>query len=443
MFSAWLDRFFQISARGSTIRRELVAGLTIFSAMAYIMAVNPSILSAAGLARHDMVMTTIAGAVAGTLIMALWAKLPIALAPTMSSNVLFSQVIIVQGHFSPAIAFTTVFCSGLCFTALSLTRIRQKIINGFPPVIIIGIQAAIGAFAARLGLTSAGIAIPSPQGLTFGSFSDPSVLLALAGVVICGASLICKIPAGFLLTIILITIIGLFVPDGQGHYITRLPDHFLDWPHYPAHLLFPFDFGGFFSHIGLLLPVTLYLLLSDFFDATSTLMSVVQRSNAHNTSTPLKLNARAFIADGFASVTGSALGTSTVSAYVENMTGAEIGARTGLTAFVVALLFACSCFLWPLITAIPSLATAPVLIMVGLSMASVLNQLPATFDDMITPLFMFLIAAVTGNFMLSLACGMLFYSALALLSRRFSRLTPLMAGLDIVFILYLILQSHF
>lgn len=443
MISAWLDRFFQISKRGSTIQRELLAGLTIFSAMAYIVAVNPSILSATGLARHDMVMTTIAGAVSGTLIMALWARLPVALAPIMSSNVLFTQVIIVQGHFSPQIAFTAVFWSGICFTALSLTHIRQKIIRAFPPVIIIGIQAAIGAFVARLGLTTSGIAVSSPQGLTFGSLTDPSVILTLAGIIICAASLTKKIPAGFLITIALITITGLFIPDHHGHFITQLPDHFLDWPHYPEHLLFPFDFSGFFTHIGLLLPITLYLLLSDFFDATSTLMSVVQRSNAHSDSDPLELNSRAFVADGLASVAASSLGTSTVSAYVENLTGAEIGARTGLTALIVALLFACSSFLWPLITAIPALATAPVLIMVGLSMTSCLGQLPATLDDMITPLFMFLMAAVTGNFMLSLTLGMLFYSCLALLTGRLSRLTPILLGLDVVFIFYLILQSHF
>ncbi|QHI95802.1 NCS2 family permease [Aristophania vespae] len=443
MFLTWLDRFFHISQRGSTISREIVAGLTVFGAMAYIMAVNPTILSATGLARHDMVMTTIAGAVAGTLIMALWAKLPIALAPAMSSNVLFTQVIIVQGHFSPRTAFTVVFCSGLCFTALALTQLRQKIINGFPPAIIIGVQAAIGAFVARLGLITAGIAVPSPGGLAFGSLSDPSVILALSGIALCAAFLICKIPAGFLITIFVLTITGLFVPNGHGGVITQLPNRFFDWPHYPTHLLFPFDFKEFFSHLGLLIPITLYLLLSDFFDATATLMSVVQRSNLHENTGKLKLDSSAFAADGLASVVGATLGTSTVSAYVENLAGAEAGARTGLAAIVVALLFALSCVLWPLITAIPALAISPILVLVGLSMTSCLGRLSSSLDEALAPLFMFLIAAVTGNFMLSLTCGMLLYSGLAVVSRQFSRLTPVVLSLDIVFIGYMVLQTYF
>lgn len=443
MFPAFIDRYFHISRRGSTIGREIIAGLTVFGAMAYIVAVNPAILASTGLARHDMVMTTIAGAVAGTLIMALWARLPIALAPAMSSNVLFAQVIVQQAHVSPSTAFTVVFFSGTCFTILSLTRIRQKIIRGFPPTIILGIQIAIGAFIARIGLISAGIAVPSPTGINFASLSQPSVILALCGIFLCALLSVLRVPAGLLLTIIIVSIIGIFVPDHAHHPITALPSHLIDWPHYPTHLLFPFDFHDFFQHIGLLLPITLYVLLSDFFDATGTMMSVTHRAGLTGTPEKPTLDYRAFASDGAASIIGAILGTCTVSAYLESLAGAEAGGRTGLSALVVALLFALSCVFWPLITSIPALATAPVLVLVGLGMLSSLSRLPSSLEESITPLFMLLIAVITGNFMLSLACGMLLYTGVACVLRHFKKITPIIIGLDIAFICYMLLQSRF
>nr|WP_237442353.1 NCS2 family permease [Saccharibacter sp. 17.LH.SD] len=443
MFSNFLDRYFRISQRGSTIPREIIAGLTIFGAMAYIIAINPAILASIGLDRHDMVMTTIAGAAAGTLIMALWARLPIALAPAMSSNVLFAQVIVQQAHIKVATAFTVVFLSGIFFTLLSLTRIRLKIVRGFPPAIILGIQVAIGIFIARIGLIESGIAISSPHGLTFAPLSDPLVIFSLCGLLLCALLNILKVPAGLLLTIIIMTIIGLFISDQHGHSVTALPSQLIDWPHYPTQFLFPFDFHDFFSHIGLLLPITLYVLLSDFFDATATMLSVTHRAGLSGTPEHPELDHRAFTADGAASVVGATLGTCTVSAYLESLAGAEAGGRTGLSAFIVALLFVLSCVFWPLIICIPSLATAPVLVMVGLSMLSSLSRLPNRIEDAITPLTMLLISAVTGNFMLSLACGMLLYTGIIIALRQFKRLTPIVIGLDITFFCYMILQSHF
>lgn len=443
MFSGLLDRFFYISQRGSSFGREVVAGLTIFGSMAYIVAVNPAILASTGLLRHDMVMTTIAGAVAGTLIMALWARLPIALAPAMSSNVLFAQVIVQQAHVGPRTAFTVVLFSGLCFTALSMTKLRQKISQGFPPIIILGVQLAIGAFIARIGLISAGIAVATPTGLAFGSLAQPGVILALFGVLGCILLTVLRLPAALLLTVIVITMIGLFLPDLHGQPITHLPASFIDWPHYPTSLLLPFDFGDFFKHIGILLPITLYVLLSDFFDATGTLISVAHRAGLCGTEEHPELDPRAFASDGAASIVGAMLGTCTVSAYVESLAGAESGGRTGLSALVVAFLFAVSCIFWPLITIIPTLATAPVLVVVGLNMMHGFSRLSVEFKEAVTPLVMGLIAAVTGNFMLSLACGMLLYTGLAVTMRQFQRLTPIVLGLDIAFICYMILQSRF
>ena len=436
-----LDRWFQISERGSTVSREIIAGLTVFGAMAYIVAVNPAILSSAGLDRHDMVMTTIAGAVAGTLLMAIWARLPIALAPAMSSNVLFSQVIVQQAHVSPSTAFTVVLFSGLCFTLLSLSQIRQKIIKGFPPAIVLGIQIAIGAFIARIGLMSAGVAVPSTVGFSFGSLGNPTVLLGLGGIALCAILNALRVPAGLLIAIVIITIAGIFIPTAHGP-ITKLPSNLVDWPHYPTHLFLPFDFHGFFSHLGLLVPITIYFLLSDFFDATATMMTVAHRAGLDGTDGRPGLDHRAFASDGAASVIGASLGTCTVSAYVESLAGVEAGGRTGLSALIVALLFAASSVFWPLITSIPAVATAPVLVLVGMSMLGALSRLPATFSEAAPPVLMLLIATITGNFMLSLTCGLLLYTALAVALRDYKRLTPIVVGLDIAFVLYMFLETH-
>lgn len=440
--SSWLDRHFRIGQRGSTVQREILAGLTTFGAMAYIMAVNPAIMANAGLAQHDMIMTTIAAAICGTLLMALFANMPIALAPAMSSNAIFAQIVVKQIHVDVRTAFTIVLLGGVAFTALSITRLRHKIIQAFPEPIVLGIQVAIGIFIARLGMVTGNLAVVAPDGFHFGALSDPSALLTLFGLFIAGVFMVLRVPAGMLLTIIAVTVVSLFVHK-NGHALASLPTHPMEWPHYPTQLLFPFNFGDFFSHLELLLPITLYFLISDFFDATGTMYSVANRAGLTKPDGSTLLGRAAFAADGSASMIGAALGTSTVSAYVESLVGVEAGGRTGLTALVVALLFAASSIFWPLIVMIPSEATAPILILVGLSMLSALGQAAnQSKEALLTPALMLLIAVLTGNFMISLALGLLFYSLMLLVTCQFVRLTPMVLGLDAVFLFYLVLISR-
>lgn len=439
---SWLDRHFSISERGSTPQREILAGLTTFGAMAYIMAVNPAIMGAAGLDRHDMIMTTIAAAFCGTLLMALIANLPIALAPAMSSNVIFAQVVVQQMHVAPATAFTIILLGGTAFTALSVSRLREKLVRAFPQPVVMGIQVAIGIFIARIGMITGGLAVPAADGFHFGELGNPAVLLCLGGLGVAAIATVCRLTGGLLLAIAVVTIAGLFLND-HGHPITRWPEHLAEWPHYPTHLLFAFDFHDFASHLGLLLPITLYFLISDFFDATGTMFSITSRAGilqADGTPTPSRA---AFAADGAASMIGSALGTCTVSAYIESLVGVEAGGRTGLTAVVVALLFLASAVFWPIITIIPAIATAPVLILVGLGMLShIFSMQDRAPEAVMTPLLMLLIAVLTGNFMYSLALGLIFYSVLLMATRQFARLTPTLLGLDAIFLFYLILTSQ-
>lgn len=437
-----LDRYFNITRRGSTPGREVVAGLTTFGAVAYIMAVNPAILSMAGLDHHDMIMTTIAASVCGTLLMALMANLPIALAPAMSSNIIFAQVVVMHMGVSAAVAFAMVFLGGIVFVLLALTSWRQKIIDGFPDPVVCGIRCAIGAFIVRIGMTTSGLLVPSHDGFAFGLLRQPAVELALGGLALAMVLSYLRVPAAMLLSIIVTSCAGLFVHGPDGRLLTRLPAHVSDWPHYPYHLLFAFDFHGLFANILVLFPVTLYFFLSDFFDATGTMMAVTQRATQGRDGPPLPLGRSAFCADGAASVIGAILGTSTVSAYLESLVGVEAGGRTGLCAMVVAALFALSSFFWPLITAIPAVATGPVLIVVGVGMLSTLAS-PQThgLDDLASPLLMVVITLMTGNFMLALACGLLLHTLLLVGRRQWRRLTPMLVGLDIVFVVFLYLES--
>ncbi|WP_342629057.1 NCS2 family permease [Nguyenibacter vanlangensis] len=438
----WIDRTFHITRRGSTVVRELVAGLTTFGAMAYIMIVNPAIMALAGLDRHDMIMTTIAASVCGSLLMAVMANLPIALAPAMSSNLIFAQVVVAQMGIAPPVAFTMVLIGGVAFVLLSLSRWRQKIVMGFPVPVRNGIHCAIGAFIAHIGMVSGGLAVAGAQGFSFGALRDPAVLLATAGLFLAGALRMLRVPAGMLLSIVVLTVAGCFVHHPDGTVVTHLPDRWIEWPHYPAHLLFSFDFHGFLTHIGLVLPVTLYFFLGDFFDATGTMMAVTRRAGLTVEDGQPVLGRAAFAADGAASVAGAVLGTSTVTAYLESLVGVEAGGRTGLVGVTAAVLFLAASVLWPIITAVPALATAPVLVLVGLGMLSDMGKA----DDgepggVLAPLLMVLVTVMTGNFMVSLALGLLLYTALAVAARRWSEVTPILLALDAVFVVYLVLAS--
>ncbi|GCD53139.1 NCS2 family permease [Acetobacter pasteurianus] len=440
---ACLDRAFDISGRGSSIPKEVVAGITTFGAMAYIMAVNPNILASAGLDQHAMVITTIASAVVGSFIMAVGANLPIALAPVMSSNVVFAQIVVVRMGVPPAQAFTMVLLGGLAFLFLSLTPWRRRIVETFPLSVKQGIHFAIGAFVAHIGIVNGGLVTKGGEGLVFGQLSNPVVLLALAGVFLAMMLKWARVPAAILLSVIAVTIAGLWVAHPDGSKVTQLPAHWVDWPSYPWFMLFPYDFHGLFANLFLVLPITLYFFLGDFFDATGTMMAVMQRSGLKDKQGQPLLVKSAFVADATASVIGSALGTSTVSAYLESLVGVEEGGRTGLTALVVACLFAVSSILWPLIICVPAVATAPALILVGLGMLGSLTDLKSlAVQERVIPLFMLLVTVLTGDFMVSLAFGLLLHTAFVLTTRKWAELTLMLCGLDCVFILYLVLSSR-
>nr|WP_315218876.1 NCS2 family permease [uncultured Duganella sp.] len=439
--AARADRFFQLSARGTTPAREAIAGCTTFAAMSYIVVVNPLILAAAGMDRNGLFLATIVSAMAATLVMALWANLPIALAPGMGTNIVFAQVVVAQMGVPWQTGLAMVLLNALVFLVLSLTRWRARIVAAFPEPVKIGMQCSIGVFIAWLGLRSGGLLVGDAGSLVaFSRLHDGAAWLTLGGILFTAMLLVRRVPGAFLLTMLVVSAVGLFVADAEGRPLTRLPDHWFGVPAFTGELLFALDFRGFFSHFMMLLPVTLYFLLIEFFSGTATMFGVIRSAGLLKPNGDLPSARAAFASDALGSVIGAAAGTSTVTAFVESVAGVEAGARTGLSGVVVAALFGLALFFGPLLTAIPACATAPVLVMVGLCMLDGLRDLDtSTPENYLPPLLMLLVTACCADLMVALALGCFVYTLMLAARRRWPG--AMVLGLDAVFVLYLVLRG--
>jgi AGZA family xanthine/uracil permease-like MFS transporter len=275
----------------------------------------------------------------------------------------------------------------------------------------------------------------------FASLSDHAALVTLLGIVFTPVLLALRIPGALLLSIGTITVAGLFVRDAHGHGLTTLPVHLFAVPPLTSTLFFAFDFHQFFAKFFVLLPITLYFLLSEFFSGTSTLLAVSRRAGLLTPAGEIPAARAAFSSDALASVIGAALGTSTVTAYVESVTGVESGGRTGMVGVVVAALFVLTLFFAPLIEMVPAQATAPTLVLVGVLMMEGLagiDMRQPTYS--LPPLLMLVVTACTGDLMAGLAIGLFVYSATSLALSGWRRLTPMVLALDGVFVLYLVLK---
>ena len=435
-----MDRFFCVTARSSTVSTEVVAGLTTFGTMSYVLAVNPAIMSASGMHVRSLIIVTALASMIGTLIMALWANLPIALAPGMGGNVIFAQVVVVKLGFSYHTALTMVLIGGVLFLILSATRIRERMVLGFPEPIRIGMQCGIGLLIAYIGLSNSGILSQINGQPSFGVLTSPPVLLAFIGMLATPVLVARRVPAALLVSIILITLIGIFVHGADGLALTKLPAQIALLPTFPRELFFAFDFRDFVQHFFLVLPITLYFFLSDFFSATATLVGVTRRGGLIDANGNIPNAREAYLADGAASVIGSMLGSSTVAAYVESATGVEAGGRTGLSGIVVALLFGVSLFLWPIISIIPAQATGPALLMVGVLMLEGVRGLDFSVpENAMPPFFILIITAVTTDLMMGLASACFLYTLIAAARKMWTKLTPVLLVLDAVFVVYIVL----
>ena len=424
-----------------TVSREIIAGCTTFGAMSYIVVVNPAILAATGASVHDLITVTALAAMIGTLIMALMARLPIALAPGMGSNVVFAQVVVVRMGMSYGTALTMVLLGGLLFVLLSLTRFRERLVQGFPDAIRIGLQCGIGLFIAYLGLRNGGIIAGGAHGrVAFGSLRDPSVLLVFASILLTPALMSLRVPGALLISIGAVTAAGLFVHDAAGHAMTVRPSHLMELPSLPRSLFWAFDLRQFTGHLFLVLPITLYFFLSDFFSATATLIGVTRRAGMMDAEGRIPNARRAYLADGLASVIGAMIGSSTVAAYVESAAGVEAGGRTGLVGVVVAALFGISLFFWPLIAVVPPQATTAALVVVGVLMMQGVRDIGAERpEDAIAAILIMLVVVTTTDLMMGLCTGCFAYTLIVLATRAWDRITPMLLCIDGVLLVYVVL----
>jgi len=366
-----VSRFFQLEKRGTTPFREFQAGLTTFAAMAYILAVNPSILANTGMDKGALVTVTAITAAVATALMALFTNYPIAMAPGMGINAFFTFTICLARGVPWQEALGMVFINGIIFLSLSVSGVREKIIASIPVGLKIAVTCGVGLFIAFIGLKNGGVIVASQA--TFvehGDFTSGPVALTLIGIILIALMVARKVPGAIVIGILAITIAGLFTSNGAGGRVTDLSHGIFSYPQSAAPVFLKLSFGFLHSWGGFTkaLPFIFTLLLVDMFDNIGTLIGVTKRAGLLDEDGRLPKAGRALLADSIATILSALLGTSTVVSYIESASGVEAGGRTGLTAIWVSLLMLAALFLTPLILAIPPCATAPALVIVGIFM---------------------------------------------------------------------------
>jgi len=426
-----LDKFFKITENKSTLKTEIVAGITTFMTMVYILAVNPGILSAAGMDKDAVFTATALSAVIATLVMALVAKLPFALAPGMGLNAFFAFTVVLGMGYSWEFALTAVFLEGIIFILLTAFNIRELIVNSIPLNLKHAVSVGIGLFIAFIGLKGTGLIVDNPATLvSLGSMKEPAVLVGLAGVLIIGVLLTKKIKGAILIGILASTILGLFVG------VTVIPEDFtlVSLPPSIEPIFFKFDFSQIFT-IDMLIVLFTFLFV-DMFDTVGTLVGVSSKSGMLDKDGKVPRVKQALFADSIGTFIGAILGTSTVTTYVESAAGVAEGGKTGMTALTVAAMFALSLFFAPLFMIIPAAATAPALIIVGLFMISPIMKIDLTdYTEAIPAFFTIIMMPLTYSIAEGIVFGMLSYVLLKLLTGRFKEIKPIMIIIAILFII--------
>lgn len=441
-----LDRWFQLTAQGTTLRRELVAGLTTFAAMAYILAVNPAILSGAGIDKGALITATALASAIMTVVMAVMTNYPIALAPGMGLNAFFTFGICIGAKIPWQAALGIVFYGGVVFFLLSISGIRQKIITAIPHELKLAITCGIGLFIAFIGLKNGGVIVASPPTfVSLGNFKEPGPMLVLGGIILSAVLVWRKIPGAIVITVIVLTIAGFFLkgPDGKGGLvpITSKPDAFIAMPASLEPTFFKLDLAYFWTHWKECVPLMLALLFVDLFDNMGTLIGVCQRAGLLDKDGNLPKIGRALIADASAAMVGSTLGTSTVTSYIESAAGVEAGGRTGLTAISTAICFVLALFLTPLIAIIPGVATAPALVIVGVFMMQSVAELDLKdFTKAVPAVVTMLAMPLTFSIAEGIALGFIVYVFFNLLIGRARQVTPLAYVLGVLFLAHLIFR---
>ncbi len=424
-----LNKLFGFDPTQTTIRKEIVAGITTFLTMSYILAVNPTMFSLLdGMPGGAVFTSTALAAIIGCLAMAFWGKLPFGLAPGMGLNAFFVYSVCLGMGYSWQFALTAVLLEGFIFILLTATNVREAIVNAIPLSLRNAIGAGIGLFIAFIGLSSAGVVVKNEATLVaLGEITSGSALLALIGLVITGFMYARKIPGAILIGILATMIIG--IPMGVTEF-KGVVSH----PESIEPIFCQFEFDKIFT-LDMLVVVFTFLFI-DMFDTVGTLVGVCTKANMVDENGNIRRLKEAFMADSIATTAGAVLGTSTTTTYVESAAGVAQGGRSGLTAFAVAVCFAVSLFFSPLFLSIPAGATAPALIIVGLLMLESIVKIPFDdFSESIPAFICIIMMPLTYSISNGILLGMIAYVAMNLICGKFKKLSPAMYILAVLFIL--------
>jgi AGZA family xanthine/uracil permease-like MFS transporter len=439
--SNFLEHFFKLKEKGTNLKTEFIAGLTTFAAMSYVLVVNPSILGAGGMPIEGLITVTAIAACLGTLLMAFMTNYPIAMAPGMGLNAFFAFTICLTREIPWDAALGIVFWNGILFLLLSVTGVRTKIAEAIPAALKIGVQCGIGLFIAFIGLKNAGLVVDNPATfVSIGDLSEPATLLALAGIILTIVLVIRKVTGAILISVIVLTIIGAFIPVGDG-YLTQHTSQIIGLPDSISTTFFAMDIMYPIEYFAETWDLIFALLFVNMFDTIGTLIGVSRRANLLNKQGKLPKMGKAMTADAVASVMGAAIGTSPVTSYVESAAGVSAGGRTGLTSVFVALCFILALFLTPLMKVIPLMATTPALIMVGILMMDSFRQLD--FDDLTslaTATVALLAMPLTFSISEGIALGFITYVGIMLGTGRYKQVTLITYIMAAVFVLRYVLD---
>ncbi|MBI9035050.1 MAG: NCS2 family permease [Bacteroidales bacterium] len=425
-----LEKLFGFSPQKNTVKTEVLAGITTFMTMAYILAVNPAILSATGMDKEALFTATALSAIIGTLVMAFVAKLPFALAPGMGLNAFFAFTVVLSMGYTWQFALTAVFIEGIIFILLTAFNIRELIVNAIPINLKHAVSAGIGLFIAFIGLQNAGIIVNNDAVLVgLGDMKSHTVWVGFFGILVTGVLLVLNVKGSLLIGILSSTILALILG------VTQLPaGGLVSVPPSVEPIMWQFDFSNVFS-LDMLIVLFTFLFV-DMFDTVGTLVGVTDKAGMLTKDGKVPRVKQALFADAIGTTFGAMLGTSTVTTYVESAAGVAEGGRTGLTAFATAVMFFLALFFAPLFIMIPGAATAPALVMVGLFMLSPILKINLNdYTESIPAFFTIIMMPLTYSIAEGIVFGMLAYVLIKIFTAKFKDVSPIMYILAVLFIL--------
>jgi len=444
-----MEKLFKLKENGTNVKTEIIAGITTFLAMAYILAVNPNYLGGIEGATPGSIFTATAiSAAIATLCMAFFANYPVALASGMGLNAFFAFTVCGAMKCSYEIALTAVLVEGIIFILLSLCNFREALVNQIPSNLKFGITAGIGLFITIIAMLGAGIVVPDPATtVAIGSFNSPQFILSIVGLLVIGVLHHFKVPGSILIGIIATWILGMiaeltgwYVVDPEAGVFSVIPS-FDGWK-LEAPAMFKFDFGFILKNFSTFLVIMFTFLFTDIFDTVGTLIGVASKGNLLDEKGELPNAKGALLADAVGTVAGACLGTSTVTSYVESSAGVSAGGRTGLTALTTAVMFIIALVLAPVFTAIPSFATTPAMIFVGLLMFTAVKNIDFDSDiaDLISCFVAITFMPLTYSISNGIMFGMLTWVILKICTGKIKDIKAVMWISTALFVLYFVLK---